>query len=395
MAFTFKKQPQPPKDDDVNVNQETVNDGVNAEPVDVPLDNDLDDDEVLPVQQPKKPSMMPLFIIAGVFLVIIIGIILVAVMRKSPSEIETSAQTIEAPQEVVSPDNPEVQQQAQQLENQALSPIYPPEHFVNQDSPIQYLVQQATESALLKSDEYMALSDGTNIKLNNGAIVPINDPSVQNAIDTTYRETMNAIEQQNLLSMRPIAGSDNNATELAVRDGNGGWLLARVGDEQTRQAIESVQNQVYSMALTTFRAELSKINPPANASNTAQVDTGLTEEQKGRYQSLIDTQKQEIEDLRQAKRELKEAMAKQEQSITNILQSIEDTPATRNRLQASSMAQVAGYEVMAISGNRVWLKKDDGTLINLAIGDTLPNSNLVIMRADSQNGDIFVVEQPK
>ena len=311
---------------------------------------------------------------AGLILVLLIGAIFYFVFAGN------NVDTVQAQQEVVvedefgEPEEPE--------------PEYPPDYFLASPTPIQTLANQLSNKALL---EHPAYAPGMGFTLQDGTVYPDGSPEF-----IALRQDLNNRILMDLTSRTQVqTDSQTGKTVVMVRDENTGQMMP-LSSETAASAFENQAYRSASLAVDNLIAQKSM----EARNNAAQeepvvekevvVESVLTDDEKRKYITLIETQERENQKLRDQMAALQKDMLEQRNQVVDVIQRIEDSPSASKRLRASMLPKVTGLQQHTIVGDRVWFKDNEGNLTTHSIGEVIDGTSLMISGTDESSGVVLV-----
>lgn len=327
-----------------------------------------------------KKTGIPLPILAAgavLFLIIVIGLISFAVTSSNKKAEAAQQQQLAAQQA-------EQQKAEEEKAKKEAPPAYlleiPDTHWARQAVPLDALAQLATTNAATTSPS----ADPQGLKAGNGEIIPTGSPD--------YTRILSQVKM-NLVT-------DLNRTVQTATNPEGVTVLSYLNPAnnqfepiQDNQIIKNIEAQAMQYAANELANQLSVYQPPKQeeAKPAPIPESVITEQEKAGFLKLIELQRQENRDLRDANKKLSKEINEQQRSVTSILQKLEDSPNANSRLRATMLPESTGLKVQAIVGDRVWIKDKSGKLQTLSVGDIVPDSELRISDLDENTGLVFVV----
>lgn len=349
-------------------------------------------DSLVKNKKPAPPSFFKTKTFYGLVVgVVLLFIVIIWVVVASMSKPAPSAQAINQPTpEEVAAEQAEAQQAEAAAAAAAIDPAIsslPPNDFVFASEPIKALAFQATNDIINDLPEYT--SNGSEILSNDGRFLPINDPYFMQS----QVETANMVEGY---------VNNNRLLERRAQNGEEGWYIRNgIGFEdgdyvpiQTAQPALELRQSTRNYAAQEMRNKLAQA-PMQTRQNeisapVAQVDPALSEEERDRLLTMVETQRSNNLELVRTNKELREEQVEVKNKIVDLVQRLEDNAQVGAQLRATMIPPESGWKVSAIVGDRIYLMSKEGVMITLAQGDRLPSSNLIISHADENTGIVLV-----
>lgn len=351
-------------------------------------------DSLVKNPKPTAPSFFKtktFYGLVGFFL--FISIVIIWVVYASMSSPAPKAQAIQepSPEEVAA-----MQAEAAAAEAAAAQPVVdpaiaslPPNDFVFSSEPIKALSFQSADNIVNELPEYT--SNGAEILTTDGRFLPMSDPYF----------TQSQVETANMVEAYVAS---NRLLELRAQNGVEGWYIRNgLGFEdvdyvplQTAQPAAELRQSTRNYAVQEMRNKLAQApfqtrqNDLSAQAPVVVVDPALSEEERDRLLTMIETQRSNNIELVRTNKELREEQLEVKDKIVDLVQRLEDNAKVGAKLRATMIPASSGWKVSAIVGDRIYLTDKAGMMVTLAQGDRLPNSDLVISHADENTGIVLV-----
>lgn len=350
-------------------------------------------DSLVKNPKPTQPSFFKtktFYGLIGFFLFISIAVIWVAVASISNSPAPKSQAIQEpSPEEVAA-----MQAEAAQAEAAAAQPVVdpaiavlPPNDFVFSSEPIKALAFQSTDNIVNEMPEYT--SNGAEILTTDGRFLPMSDPYF----------TQSQVETANMVEAYVAS---NRLLELRAQNGVEGWYIRNgLGFEdvdyvpiQTAQPAAELRQSTRNYAAQEMRNKLAQAQFQTRQNELVVapviIDPALSEEERDRLLTMIETQRSNNIELIRTNKELREEQIEVKGKIVDLVQRLEDNSRVGAKLRATMIPASSGWKVSAIVGDRIYLTNKEGLMVTLAQGDRLPNSDLIISHTDENTGIVLV-----
>lgn len=371
----------------------------------------IDTDDTLPMrdslQQELGPKPPVPFTKTKAFYALVLGSILTLaflawLMMKMMGSNEPSTQAIVQPtaEEIAMAEQQEAQAalEAQQALNAPLDPALPPNDFTLSPNPVEALANQSVDGLISEMPEYTVV--GNDINMPDGRFVSATDPYIQQALEETRNMVTGYVLENRFLDSRFAEGQE----AWFIRSGQG------FGDEDyvpidnpaastnLRQnmriyAMEQLRPKLLQAAWTTRGEPIAAI--AAAAPQQAPINPSLTEAERDRLLTMIDTQRNNNLELARENQDLRKEQQEVKNKVVNLVQRLEDSPAVSAKLRATMIPESSGWKVSAVVGDRIYLINKDNITVTLSQGDKLPDSNLIISHADESSGIVLVTPSTK
>lgn len=321
-------------------------------------------------------SIDPVMIAAGgLILVLLLGALFYFVFAGNKTEtVQTQQQQTVAEDEFGEPEEPEA--------------MYPPDHFLASQTPLQTLAAQLTEKALAEHPSY---SPGMGFSFPDGTVYPEGSPELM-----ALRQDINNRILMDLNSRAQVQADPETSKIIVIaRDDATGQMLPLASE----MAAANFENQSYraaSLAIDNLIAQKSLEarnavqEVPVVVEKEVVVESVLSDEEKRKYITLIETQERENKKLRDQMAAVQKDMLQQRNQVIDVIQRIEDSPAASQRLRASMLPKITGLEQHSIVGDRVWFQDKDGNLTTYRIGEVIDGTSLMITGTDEGSGVVLV-----
>jgi hypothetical protein len=268
-------------------------------------------------------------------------------------------------------------------------PVYPADHFLASPAPLQALASQMSEKALLDHPSY---APGMGFSLPDGTVYPEGSPEL-----IALRQELNNRILMDLNSRAQVqVDSETGETVVIARDDTTGQMLPL----NTEIAVANFENQAYRNASLAVDNIIAQKSMEARNNNAIQevpvvekqvvVESVLTDDEKRKYITLIETQERENQKLRSQMADVQKDMLQQRNQVIDVIQRIENSPAASQRLRASMLPKITGLEQHSIVGDRVWFKDKEGNLTTYSIGEVIDGTSLMISGTDESSGVVLV-----
>lgn len=341
-------------------------------------------------QQPsffKSKTFYGLLAFATLLFVVILWVVIASMGKSEPSTQpiqETSAEELALLQEQAARDDAAAKAA---LVDPAITAL-PPDDFVFSSDPIKALAFQSTTDLVSQMPEYT--SNGAEILTTDGKFLPLNDPYFTQA----QVETATMVEAY-------TAG--NRLIEQRAQAGEEGWYIRNgLGFEdadyvpiQTAAPAMELRTSSRNYAAQEMRNKLAQAPWQTRQTDivvapVAYVDPALSEEERDRLLTIVETQRSNNLELVRKNKELREERVEVKDKVVDLVQRLEDNTRVAARLRATMIPPESGWKVSAIVGDRIYLINTSGAMVTLSQGDKLPDSQLIISHADENTGIVLV-----
>lgn len=341
-------------------------------------------------QQPsffKSKTFYGLLAFATLLFVVILWVVIASMGKSEPSTQpiqETSAEELALLQEQAARDDAAAKAA---LVDPAITAL-PPDDFVFSSDPIKALAFQSTTDLVSQMPEYT--SNGVEILTTDGKFLPLNDPYFTQA----QVETATMVEAY-------TAG--NRLIEQRAQAGEEGWYIRNgLGFEdadyvpiQTAAPAMELRTSSRNYAAQEMRNKLAQAPWQTRQTDivvapVAYVDPALSEEERDRLLTIVETQRSNNLELVRKNKELREERVEVKDKVVDLVQRLEDNTRVAARLRATMIPPESGWKVSAIVGDRIYLINTSGAMVTLSQGDKLPDSQLIISHADENTGIVLV-----
>lgn len=341
-------------------------------------------------QQPsffKSKTFYGLLAFATLLFVVILWVVIASMGKSEPSTQpiqETSAEELALLQEQAARDDAAAKAA---LVDPAITAL-PPDDFVFSSDPIKALAFQSTTDLVSQMPEYT--SNGVEILTTDGKFLPLNDPYFTQA----QVETATMVEAY-------TAG--NRLIEQRAQAGEEGWYIRNgLGFEdadyvpiQTAAPAMELRTSSRNYAAQEMRNKLAQAPWQTRQTDivvapVAYVDPALSEEERDRLLTIVETQRSNNLELVRKNKELREERVEVKDKVVDLVQRLEDNSRVAARLRATMIPPESGWKVSAIVGDRIYLINTSGAMVTLSQGDKLPDSQLIISHADENTGIVLV-----
>lgn len=338
-------------------------------------------------QQPsffKSKTFYGLLAFATLLFVVILWVVIASMGKSEPSTQpiqETSAEELALLQEQAARDDAAAKAA---LVDPAITAL-PPDDFVFSSDPIKALAFQSTTDLVSQMPEYT--SNGAEILTTDGKFLPLNDPYFTQA----QVETATMVEAY-------TAG--NRLIEQRAQAGEEGWYIRNgLGFEdadyvpiQTAAPAMELRTSSRNYAAQEMRNKLAQAPWQTRQTDivVAPVDPALSEEERDRLLTIVETQRSNNLELVRKNKELREERVEVKDKVVDLVQRLEDNSRVAARLRATMIPPESGWKVSAIVGDRIYLINTSGAMVTLSQGDKLPDSQLIISHADENTGIVLV-----
>ena len=264
----------------------------------------------------------------------------------------------------------------------------PPDDFVFSSEPIKALAYQSTNNVINDIPEYT--QNGSEIVTNDGRFLLLSDPYFTQIQTETFNMVEAYTTQNRLLEQRTQSGEES----WYIRNGMGfedkdyvpiqtAMPAAELRATSRNYAAQEMRNKLANAPWQTRQAEIV-------AAPVAYVDPALSEEERDRLLTILDTQRSNNLELVRKNKELREEKVEVKNKVVDLVQRLEDSSKVGTRLRATMIPPESGWKVSAIVGDRIYLINRDNLMVTLAQGDRLPDSDLIISHADENTGIVLV-----
>lgn len=341
-------------------------------------------------QQPsffKSKTFYGLLAFATLLFVVILWVVIASMGKSEPSTQpiqETSAEELALLQEQAARDDAAAKAA---LVDPAITAL-PPDDFVFSSDPIKALAFQSTTDLVSQMPEYT--SNGAEILTTDGKFLPLNDPYFTQA----QVETATMVEAYT---------TGNRLIEQRAQAGEEGWYIRNgLGFEdadyvpiQTAAPAMELRTSSRNYAAQEMRNKLAQAPWQTRQTDivvapTAYVDPALSEEERDRLLTIVETQRSNNLELVRKNKELREERVEVKDKVVDLVQRLEDNSRVAARLRATMIPPESGWKVSAIVGDRIYLVNTSGAMVTLSQGDKLPDSDLIISHADENTGIVLV-----
>lgn len=335
----------------------------------------------------KSKTFYGLIAFATLLFVIILYVVVSSLGKAEPQKQAIVEQTPEEIQLLQEQAAAEEAAAAQAAIDPAIASL-PPDDFVFSSEPIKALAYQSTNNVIADLTEYT--QNGNEILTTDGRFLPLNDPY----FTQIQTETFNMVESYT---------SGNRLLELRAKAGEEGWYIRNgMGFEdsdfvpiQTAVPAAELRQTSRNYAAQEMRNKLANAPWQTRQADIAQapvvyVDPALSEEERDRLLTIVETQRSNNLELVRKNKELREEKVEVKSKVVELVQRLEDNPKIGAKLRATMIPPESGWKVSAIVGDRIYLVSKEGVMITLSQGDKLPSSDLIISHADENTGIVLV-----
>lgn len=333
----------------------------------------------------KSKTFFGLVAFATLLFAIIIYVVIASMSKAEP---QTQAIPEQTPEEIQMLQEQAARDDAAAAEA-AIDPaiaILPPDDYVFSSDPIKALAYQSANNVLDDIPEYT--KNGSELIANDGQFLLLSDPYFTQA----QTETFNMVEAYT---------TGNRLLEQRTQSGEESWYIRNgVGFEdqdfvpiQTAVPAAELRAASRNYAAQEMRNKLANApwqTRPAEIAPVAYVDPALTEEERDRLLTIVDTQRSNNLELVRKNKELREEKVEVKNKVVDLVQRLEDSSKVSAALRATMLPPESGWKVSAIVGDRIYLINKDNLMVTLAQGDRLPDSDLIISHADENTGIVLV-----
>lgn len=335
----------------------------------------------------KSKTFYGLIAFATLLFVIILYVVVSSLGKAEPQKQAIVEQTPEEIQLLQEQAAAEEAAAAQAAIDPAIASL-PPDDFVFSSEPIKALAYQSTNNVIADLTEYT--QNGNEILTTDGRFLPLNDPY----FTQIQTETFNMVESYT---------SGNRLLELRAKAGEEGWYIrngmgfedsdfvpiqtavpaAELRQTSRNYAAQEMRNKLANAPWQTRQADIAQ-------APVAYVDPALTEEERDRLLTIVETQRSNNLELVRKNKELREEKVEVKGKVVELVQRLEDNPKIGAKLRATMIPPESGWKVSAIVGDRIYLVSKEGVMVTLSQGDKLPSSDLIISHADENTGIVLV-----
>lgn len=335
----------------------------------------------------KTKTFYGLIAFATLLFAIILYVVIASMSKAEPQQQAIPEQTPEEIQMLQEQAAAEEAAAAQAAVDPAIASL-PPDDFVFSSEPIKALAYQSTNNVVNDMAEYT--QNGAEILTTDGRFMPVNDPYFTQA----QTETFNMVEAYT---------RDNRLLELRTKTGEESWYIrSGLGFEdvdfvpiETPAAAADLRMTSRNYAVQEMRNKLANAPWQTRQSDiqvapVAYVNPALSEEERDRLLTMVETQRSNNLELVRKNKELREEKVEVKNKVVDLVQRLEDSPKVAVKLRATMIPPESGWKVSAIVGDRIYLINTANEVVTLSQGDRLPNSDLIISNADESTGIVLV-----
>lgn len=346
--------------------------------------------------KPQKTSFFKtktFYIIAGVVSAVIFIAVLMLVLLSGGDEQQPQQRSLEQQQQM-SEEQRLAQEEQRRRVTEATPSIdpqiaaLPSDDFVFSPIPVRHIGEQSVKSVFEDMPEYR--SDGMRIIAPDNRFLAVNDPYVLGSLEEVSNMVSAYIEEQRLIEERIDASGE---PAWFIRSGEGfsdeNYYPIQTADKATElrnnmraYAVAQMKEKMYSAPWQTPEPEVVAQQP--------QVNPALTEEERERLLTMIETQRTNNLELVRENKQVREDMIDLKQKIASLVQRLEDSPNVNARLRATMIPESTGWKVTAVVGDRVYLINSAKETVTLSQGDKIPSSDLVVSHTDENTGIVLV-----
>ena len=269
----------------------------------------------------------------------------------------------------------------------------PPNDFTLAADPVSALATQSVEGLIKEMPEYTVV--GNDVVTPDGRFMPTNDPYILQTLDETRNMVAGYVLENRFLDSR-------------FQDGQEGWYI-RNGEGFNDEDYVPITNDIASTnlrdnmriyAMEQLRSKIAAApwqvrQDPAAVVQPVVVNPALTEAERDRLLTMIDTQRNNNLELARENQDLREEQQEVKNKVVDLVQRLEDSPAVSAKLRATMIPESSGWKVSAIVGDRIYLINKDNITVTLSQGDKLPDSDLIISHSDESSGIVLVTPSTK
>lgn len=337
----------------------------------------------------KTKTFYGLLAFATLLFVVILYVVIASMSKSEPQQQAIPEQTPEEIQMLQEQAAAEDAAAAAAAVDPAIANL-PPDDFIFSSEPIKALAYQSTNNVVNDLSEYT--QNGAEILTTDGRFMPVNDPYFTQAQTETFNMVEAYTKENRLLELRAKTGEES----WYIRSGLGFEDIDFVPIETPAAAADlrmtsrnyAVQEMRNKLANAPWQTRQSDIQ---NAVPVAYVNPALSEEERDRLLSMVETQRSNNLELVRANKELREEKVEVKNKVVDLVQRLEDSPKVGATLRATMIPPESGWKVNAIVGNRIYLNNTNSNeIITLSQGDRLPSSDLIISHADESTGIVLV-----
>lgn len=265
----------------------------------------------------------------------------------------------------------------------------PADDYVFSSTPILALAEQSVDNIF--ADIPVFMDNGNEIIAPDGRYLYRNDPYVLSTLEETKNIIMAEVEGNRLLE--PRVSSVSGEQSWYIRSGEG-FTDEDFVEIMSPQEASVLRNQWREFAIQKVQDKLAQANWQVRQEEQVVqqpvIDPALTQEERDRLLTMIETQRSNNLELVRENKELREEMLDTRKKVVNLVQRLEDSPNVNARLRATMIPESTGWKVSAVVGDRVYLMNKDKETVTLSQGDKLPSSQLTISHADENTGIVLV-----
>lgn len=284
-------------------------------------------------------------------------------------------------------------------ERQPDAPIsnLPANDFTFAADPVAALATQSVEGLINEMPEYTVV--GNDIMTPDGRLMPTNDPYVLQILDETRNMVAGYVLENRFLDSRFQDGQEawyirsgegfNDEDYVPITDNIASTNLR---DNMRIYAMEQLRPK---MAAAPWQVRQDPVAAVVEAQPQVVINPALTEAERDRLLTMIDTQRNNNLELARENQDLRKEQQEVKNKVVNLVQRLEDSPAVSAKLRATMIPESSGWKVSAIVGDRIYLINKDNITVTLSQGDKLPDSDLIISHSDESSGIVLVTPSTK
>lgn len=310
---------------------------------------------------------------AGLVMVLLLGAIFYFVFAGQPAETVQVQQPVETVEDEFGEPDP-------------VEPVYPPDYYMSSATPIQTLATQSVDQAFVDHPNY---TPGVGFTLPDGTVYA--DNSLE--MSALERDVSDRVLMDLNTKSQVQTDSETGATRVLARNDRTGGMEPL----DSEVAASTFQNQAYRTASTAIdnivaqqAAAQAAAQQQAAAEPEPEPQPAITDEEKRKYVSLIETQERENKKLRDEMAAVQKEMLEQREQVIDVIQRIENSPVASQRLRASMLPEMSGLKQHTIVGDRVWFTDNEGNMTTHSIGDVIDGTKLMISGTDEASGVVLV-----
>lgn len=273
----------------------------------------------------------------------------------------------------------------------------PANDFTLAADPVAALATQSVEGLIREMPEYTVV--GNDVITPDGRLMPTNDPYILQILDETRNMVAGYVLENRFLDSRFQDGQE----AWYIRNGEGfndedyvpitnDVASTNLRDNMRIYAMEQLRPKI---AAAPWQVRQDPVAAVVQAQPQVVINPALTEAERDRLLTMIDTQRNNNLELARENQDLREEQQEVKNKVVNLVQRLEDSPAVSAKLRATMIPESSGWKVSAIVGDRIYLINKDNITVTLSQGDKLPDSDLIISHSDESSGIVLVTPSTK